>query len=268
MLRHFLNPPNWFTSASIFCSLYAMSLFAGQPATPATLSTGAILVIFGGVFDLLDGRVARMTNRFTEFGVQLDSIADMISFGVAPAMLVYVWKLHSLGFPGVLITFWFALCAAFRLARFNVNAANAGWKLKGHSQGLTSTMAGGSLVTFVWTANGALASSFQPPTWTVAALVLALGLLMVSSLPFRSFRDIRENRNARRLLGLSLMACLAGAVIVHPSMWFTIGALLYLTLGVIDGLVVAWHAQREGQALDTDDDTEPEYTPGEANAEA
>src|SRR5687768_476248 len=72
LIKHFLNPPNWFTSASIFCGTYAISLLiAADSLTPDVMAKACILVLFGGVFDLLDGRVARMTNRFSEFGVQL-----------------------------------------------------------------------------------------------------------------------------------------------------------------------------------------------------
>ncbi|MEZ4237066.1 MAG: CDP-alcohol phosphatidyltransferase family protein [Myxococcota bacterium] len=135
MIRHFLNPPNWFTSASIFCSVYAMALVLATPQVdPATLSRACVLVIFGGIFDLLDGRVARMTNRFTEFGVQLDSIADVLGFGLAPALIAWVWALKDLGPVGVGVTFWYVLCAAFRLARFNVAAQEHDWPLDGHTR--------------------------------------------------------------------------------------------------------------------------------------
>lgn len=243
MIKHFLNPPNWFTSASIFCSVYAMSIVLGEHGSePAALSQACVLVIFGGIFDLLDGRVARMTNRFTEFGVQLDSIADVLGFGLAPALIAWTWALHKLGPIGVGITFWYVLCAAFRLARFNVDQTAHRWPLAGHTQGLTTTMSGGSLVTFVWVANGYLADQISVPTPLVALLVSSLGMLMISSIPFRSFKDMRKNRRARRILGVSLAACLAGAVVLDPSMWWGVGAALYLTVGLVDGIVTAiWH---------------------------
>jgi len=258
VIRHFLNPPNWFTSASIFCSTYAMCLVMAEGAgpSPSTLAKACVLVVFGGVFDLLDGRVARMTNRFSEFGVQLDSIADIISFGVAPAMLVWAWQLHEWGPLGAVVAFWYVLAASFRLARFNVNTVHNTWKLGGHSQGLTTTMGGGSLVTFVWVSNGYLADLLHPPTWVVALVVIALGFLMISSLPFRNFKDARGNRYARLILGVSLSMCLAGAVVLDPSMLFGVGAFLYLTWGIIDGAAVAFHTWREGRRLDPDADVD------------
>lgn len=268
MLKHFLNPPNWFTSASIFCSVYAMALVLASPeADPATLSRACVLVIFGGIFDLVDGRVARMTNRFTEFGVQLDSIADVLGFGLAPALIAWTWSLQHLGAVGVAVTFWYVLCAAFRLARFNVDTTHRSWPLDGHTQGLTTTMAGGSLVTFVWVANGYLANRLVVPDLFVALLVASLGGLMISSLPFRSFKDLRKNRKARGILAVSLAACLLGAVVLDPSMWWGVGAVLYLTMGVLDGVVTAiWH-RRLSHLLDDDLDDEFQTTPSEGELE-
>ena len=203
MIKHFLNPPNWFTAASIFCSTYAMALVISNPTgNPEVFSRACVLVIFGGIFDLLDGRVARMTGRFSQFGVQLDSIADIIGFGVAPAMIVWAWALQDLGAVGVGITFWYVVATSFRLARFNVAAEEKSWPLRGHSQGLTSTMAGGSLVTFVWVCNGYLVDLVSPPAWAVGLGVAALGLLMVSSIPYRNFRNLRGSRAARRMFAV------------------------------------------------------------------
>lgn len=249
MLQHFLNPPNWFTSASIFCSTYAMALLLspGEP-TPETYVQACVLVVFGAIFDLLDGRVARLTNRYTEFGVQLDSIADIIGFGVAPAMLAWSWALHELGAFGFAVAFWYVTCAAFRLARFNVDSAYNTWSLPGHTQGLTSTMAGGIVVTAIWVANGYLGGFHVPPA-AAAILVAVLGYLMVSSVPFRNFKDLRQNVNARRLFAVALACCLTGAVAFDPSMWWGVGAALYLTAGTIDGVVVALVNGFLGQAL-------------------
>ncbi len=251
MIRHFLNPPNWFTSASLFCSTYALSLLlvADHPADPALMVRACILVIFSGIFDLLDGRVARLTNRYSEFGVQLDTIADVVGFGVAPALLCWTWKLHELGPLGAAASFVYVLCAAFRLARFNVNTQAGSWDFKGHSQGLTTTMAGGSLVSLIWVANGVFAGVLDSPAWLWALGLPALGLMMVSSIPFRNFKDIRQSKVARRLLAVSLACCLVAALVVDASMWWAMGAALYLTIGLVDGVVVAIHHRRLSNAL-------------------
>ncbi len=260
MIRHFLNPPNWFTSASIFCGTYAIGLLISEPDhSPAVLIRVCVLVLFGGVFDLLDGRVARLTNRFTEFGVQLDSLADIISFGVAPAMLAWGWKLHELGGVGIVVAFWYVLCAAFRLARFNVAAADHSWTLAGHTEGLTTTMSGGMLVTFAWISNGYLNGRLPVSPWFVAGMVAVQGLLMVSSVPFRSFKDVRKNLKARVMLIAGLSACLIGAVAIDPSMWFGVGAAAYGLFGTLDG-VVTWLYFRNRPAA-------PEVAPPEDGAD-
>jgi CDP-diacylglycerol---serine O-phosphatidyltransferase len=252
LIRHFLNPPNWFTAASILCATLAMVRLVGHEPDPQTLIQCCILIMFGGVFDMLDGRVARMTNRFSEFGVQLDSFADLIAFGLAPAMVAYAWKLHELGTFGALVAFWYVIAASFRLARFNVNAAHHSWVFAGHTQGLTSTMSGGCLSIFVWLGNGYLRRlGYEMPPMLVAAVVSWAGLMMVSSIPFRSFKDLRKNPRARVLFALGLAGCLSGAILFDPSMWFGAGAALYLGLGLIDGLVTTAYYNRKGLTLDT-----------------
>lgn len=254
MIRHFLNPPNWFTSASIFCSVYAMTLLMNSPDAE-TIRHACILVVFGGIFDMMDGRVARRLNRYSEFGVQLDSIADIISFGVAPGLLAWAWQLKELGGIGAFIAFWYVLCAAFRLARFNVNTQHDDWELPGHSQGLTSTMAGGSLVTFAWLANGYLEGVLVPTAWQLGALVFALGFLMVSSIPYRNFKDYGVNRRARRFFALAMAACVGGAIFAKQlSGLFGVGAFLYLTVGTVDGVVVAVLRRMGGLKLPGDDE--------------
>jgi CDP-diacylglycerol--serine O-phosphatidyltransferase len=251
VIRHFLNPPNWFTSASLFCSTYAMAsvLAAGSDPSPEVMARACVLVIWGGVFDLLDGRVARAMNRYSDFGVQLDSIADVVGFGLAPALLAWVWKLQDLGAVGFAATFAYVLCAAFRLARFNVAASNDSWPLHGHTQGLTTTMAGGILVTLLWVSNGYLLDWLVIPAWALALFTFSLGMLMISSIPFRSFKDLRNNRTARRFAAVFLACCLFGALTLDHSMWWGVGGALYLSVGLVDGIVTAiWH-RRLSQAL-------------------
>src|SRR3954468_19324888 len=117
--------PNLFTVSSIFCGFYALTLCTGE-ATPAHLYQAALAIFFGIFFDGFDGRVARLTKTQSAFGVEMDSLADVISFGVAPGMLVYKWALAPLGFAGIFISFAFAACGAMRLARFNVRARRSG----------------------------------------------------------------------------------------------------------------------------------------------
>ncbi len=226
-----------------------MSKLVGAPVDADTLARCAVLVIFGGIFDMLDGRVARFTGRHSEFGVQLDTIADFVGFGVAPALLAWAWSLHQLGSIGLAVTFWYVVCTAFRLARFNVATKDLSWPFKGHSQGLTSTMSGGAFVTFCWVANDYAAAWMHPSPTLVAVFLAALGLMMVSSLPFRSFRDIKGNRTARRILAPCMALCLVGAVAFDVSLFWGLGAMLYLSVGLVDGVVVAVHHRYLGRAL-------------------
>src|SRR5262245_4307619 len=117
--------PNLFTVTSIFCGFYALTLCAGE-ATPGQLYQAALAIFFAMFFDAFDGRVARLTRTQSQFGVELDSLADVMSFGVVPAILVYKWALLPLGFWGLFISFLFACCGALRLARFNVVAHRTG----------------------------------------------------------------------------------------------------------------------------------------------
>ena len=230
-----------------------------ETVEPRHLTLACIMVIFGTVFDLLDGRVARMTNRFTEFGVQLDSLADLVSFGVAPALLAYAWVLNELGAIGIAICAWYIVCAAFRLARFNVNTSYKVWQLKGHSQGVTSTMAGFCVVAMIWMFNGCLLDVVQVPTVLVAGVVASMGLLMLSSVPFRNFRDIRNNKRARLLFALGLAIVLTAAVVIDASMLFGAAAFVYVTIGLVDGAITAVHFRRIGMPLPDDllgDDTD------------
>ncbi len=116
-------------------------------------------------------------------------------------------------------------------------------------------MAGGSLITLVWVSNGYLAEVLNPSPAAVGALIVALGFLMVSSIPYRNFRDLRRNAYARYWLAMSLTACLAAALVWDVSMYWGLGALIYLTWGLVDGLVIATRhrLQQKDPAMATED---------------
>jgi CDP-diacylglycerol--serine O-phosphatidyltransferase len=272
LLVHFLNPPNWFTAASILCSTMALGiLLEGQAAgglTAELLVRACILIVVGGVFDNLDGRVARLTRRETEFGIQLDSIADVLGFGFSPALIAWAWQLHRFGKFGLAITFLYVACAAFRLARFNVNTVVRTWPFAGHSQGLTSTMAGGILVSFVWLGNEGWLHHFGLPEAAVpavtTALVGSLGYLMVSSIPYRNFKDVKQSRVARRYMALAVTLTLGAAWWYREAvMFFGVAGALYFIGGTLDGLITAAKAGALNAALlvgndpSSDDDAHP-----------
>ena len=141
--------PNMITMAAVFCGFNAIRICAKPGAEIEDFHRAAVLLMFAMLFDLLDGRVARLTKTQSAFGLQLDSLADLVSFGVAPALLVYQWVLHRHPIPGLLVAFLYVACAAARLARFNVlSSAPSGAPVKPGKfiVGLPSPPASGVLI--------------------------------------------------------------------------------------------------------------------------
>lgn len=181
--------PNLLTTGGMFAGFYAIVVaLAGRP------QEAAMSVFIAGLLDGLDGRVARMTNTQSEFGVQYDSLADMVSFGIAPALVMYAWSLSSLhelgslwGKVGFAAAFIYAACAALRLARFNTQV---GVIDKRYFQGLASPAAAGLAMSFVWTmsANG-LAGDHELVRRLAPAVAIVAGLLMVSRIRYFSFKS-------------------------------------------------------------------------------
>ncbi|HSC88418.1 MAG TPA: CDP-diacylglycerol--serine O-phosphatidyltransferase [Polyangiaceae bacterium] len=201
--------PNAITLAAVFCGFNAIRLMASPGAGPNEFYGAAVLLIFSMFFDLMDGRVARLTKTQSAFGLQMDSLADVISFGVAPALLVYQWVGHRQQLFGLLASFAFVACAAIRLARFNVlSSGDSGAPTKPgkYIVGLPSPPASGVLISLV-VANQAMDDRLSDPRYTIALLVLTIGigLLMVSNVRFRSFKDLRLN-TASILLVLFVIA--------------------------------------------------------------
>ncbi len=173
--------PNLFTTGCLFFGFYAIvSAMGGQ------FEHAAAGVFVAMVLDGLDGRVARLTHTETEFGVQYDSLSDMVSFGLAPALIIYEWSLAGLGKLGWLAAFVYAAGAALRLARFNTQAAVAD---KRFFQGLPSPTAAAVVCSTVWVGYD---YGVAGEDWRVFAFVITLsaGLLMVSNLRYYSFKEI------------------------------------------------------------------------------
>jgi CDP-diacylglycerol--serine O-phosphatidyltransferase len=188
--------PNLVTLSSIFCGFSAIQLVATDNPTIQDFYRAAILLMFAMLFDMLDGRIARMTRTQSAFGLQLDSLADIISFGVAPSLLVYKWSLHQVSF-GMFIAFLFTASGAVRLARFNVmssGASGAPVKPGRYTTGLPIPPAAGILIAMLL-ADYAVEGAFRDPKYalSVAGVTVLLSLFMVSSIKFRSFKDLRFN---------------------------------------------------------------------------
>ena len=178
--------PNLFTLAGLFGGFYAIVM-----AMNGRFDQAAIGVFSAMVLDSLDGRVARMTNTQSAFGEQMDSLADMVSFGAAPALIAYVWALTGLGRWGWIAAFVYCACAALRLARFNVNTAVVD---KRFFQGLPSPAAAALVAGFIWLMDEA-GYQGEEVRWYMFALTLYAGLTMVTNVPFYSFKDLSIKRS-------------------------------------------------------------------------
>ena len=173
--------PNLFTTAALFAGFYAIvAAMAGR------FEAAAVAIFVAMVLDGMDGRIARMTNTQSAFGAEYDSLADMISFGLAPALVVYEWSLHSLGKVGWLAAFLYTAAAALRLARFNTQA---GVTDKRYFQGLASPSAAAILAGLVWFGadTGAVGPALGLP---VSILTVMVAVLMVSNFRYHSFKGL------------------------------------------------------------------------------
>ena len=227
--------PNLFTCSSIFCGLYA-TLICSTNASSRDFYRAAILIVFAMMFDMIDGRVARMTRTQSAFGVQLDSLADVASFGVAPAVLVFRWSLQELELVGVVVAFLYVACGAIRLARFNVLAMASSGVPKRPSKyivGLPIPGAAGILVSLV-VANHTVAGELPGVPVVIACVVGALSFLMVSTIRFRSFKDLSLSWRSVALVGFALLSSAAIAMRYHPSFALVWLLTAYIAIGVME----------------------------------
>ena len=232
------------TLSSIFCGFDAIRL-TGSAAYGGTGNDdyyrASILLVYALFFDMLDGRVARLTKTQSAFGLQIDSLADVISFGVAPALLVYKWSLYQLGTPGLVIAFSFAAMGAVRLARFNVLSMGEGGKPTKPSKyivGLPVPGAAGILMSLV-VANHAVGGDLAGPKYLYPVVVLTafLAFLMVSTIRFRSFKDLKLNA---RSVGLVLFAVASSAIVsLQTKPAFVLVWLLgfYVIIGLVETMI-------------------------------
>ncbi len=244
--------PNLFTLASVLCGYYAILICSDQP-TGDDFYRAALLIIFALFFDTIDGRVARLTHTESAMGVQLDSLADVISFGVAPAILVYHWSLKEMGTAGMLVGFVFVASGAIRLARFNVTSTGD----DGHphapgkyTQGLPLPPAAAILISIVVanTLTGKL--PFSPII--ISALVVTLSVFMLTSMPFRSFKDLRLSWRTVLFISTALAVTVWIALSYHPSMALVWLLSAYVVIGIVESLFAlmtrATRARERGRA--------------------
>ena len=200
--------PNILTLSSLFAGFYSIIVLTGEEVGNKFF-TAALALIAATAFDMLDGRVARATKTQSEFGLHMDSLVDLVSFGIAPAFLIYKWSLHHFGFFGILSAFIFAGCGACRLARFNVLELKKKDKASGPSKyfvGLPIPLAAGMLISIVLVTETNL--NLSPNPWGILGLTLLLAYLMVSNIKFRTFKDLKVKTPTTRMILLFLFGLL------------------------------------------------------------
>lgn len=213
--------PTLFTVGNLFCG-YSSVIVASR----GEFGRAALLIMIAGVLDGLDGRLARLTGTTSEFGIEFDSLADIVSFGIAPAVLAYHWGLQPFGRFGWLVAFLFVVCAAMRLARFNIRSTRSD---KRFFAGLPSPAAAGTLAAVVFSFPQ-IGRGPAPSTVTAQALLVAtLALLMISRFRYHAFKglDLRK----RSYIYVLPLAVIVAAISIRPELSLLILAAIYLVSG-------------------------------------
>ncbi|MDH5632715.1 MAG: CDP-diacylglycerol--serine O-phosphatidyltransferase [Gammaproteobacteria bacterium] len=239
--------PNLFTTAALFAGFYAM-----VQAMNGNFGAAPLAIYIAMVMDGLDGRVARWTNTQSDFGAEYDSLADMVSFGMAPALIMYEWALSGLGKIGWLVAFIYACSAALRLARFNTQLDTAD---KQNFYGLPSPSAAAVVMGFIWVLH-----SYGVPGREISFLALAVtlgaGLLMVSNIRYRSFKDLNVKGKVSFMAVLLVPAAFVLVFLDPPRALFGV-FMLYALSGPVRALYqLVRHGRKPGNkpATTTDSD--------------
>lgn len=216
--------PNLFTIGALFAGFYAI-----VASTKGLFEIAAIALFIAMLLDNLDGRVARLTNTQTKFGAELDSLSDMVAFGVAPALVVYHWSLMSLGKIGWLVSFFFTATAALRLARFNSQIATAD---KSYFKGLPAPVAAAVVVGFVWNCTDFELSGKMYLISILTGSITALsGFLMISNVPYYSFKTI-DFKGKVHYWWASLIVLLLIVIVLEPAKVLFLTCFIYALSGL------------------------------------
>jgi CDP-diacylglycerol--serine O-phosphatidyltransferase len=248
--RRFARPiillPNGFTLLNLFFGVFAI-----VAASRGNYSTAGTYIVLGGVADAIDGRVARATRSGSRFGAELDSLVDAISFGLAPALIMFFAVFNQHGWEWILC-FFFTMCAVIRLARFNVEQAG---RAKTHFNGLPSPMAGLTLATYYWFRESEL---YQNPLlvdlpWPVMLRFIMVGLsfLMISQVRYAAVPTIGY-RSIREILGSLLVIGTLAGLIFLPKTFFFPAAMAYVIYGVASTVFVGFLDRRTIRDMDQD----------------
>lgn len=233
--------PNLFTTGALFCGFYAV-----VAAMRGDFNSAPVAILFALVFDGLDGRVARLTGTSSKFGAEYDSLADMVSFGVAPALVMFSWALGDLGKIGWSAAFIYVACAALRLARFNTQVGVARQEF---FTGLASPPAACIMACSVWVFNdlGWSAGSLPVELGALMALLTVLvAVLMVANVPYHSFKGVDLHGRVPFVVML-LIVLVFSLVTVDPPKVLLTAALIYAASGP---LLLLRGRSREGRATE------------------
>jgi len=230
--------PNLFTTSALFAGFYAIT-----GAVNGHFEIAVIVIFIAMILDGLDGRVARMTNTQSEFGAQYDSLADLVSFGVAPATVAYAWGLSSLGKIGWMAAFIYVTCGALRLARFNVQHNTAD---KRYFTGLASPAAAALVAGYIWVMVDNQIEN-QAAIYGLLIITFLSGLLMVSNIRYHSFKELNFTGKVPFVVAVIVMLVLALVYIAPPLVIFII-CLAYAVSGILLTLSLLRRKRKEKKA--------------------
>jgi len=216
--------PNLFTTAALFAGFYAI-----VQAMNLRFEIAAVAIYIAMVLDGLDGRVARLTRTQSEFGAEYDSLSDMVSFGAAPALVIYEWSLKGLGKLGWVAAFVYCAGAALRLARFNTNidVVDKRW-----FQGLPSPMAAALVAGLVWIMNDLGFGGETWLAWLSWGVTMFAGITMVTNVPFYSFKDINLKKSVPFWAVLAIVAALT-VIATKPAVVLFLLVVAYSVSGYV-----------------------------------
>ena len=214
--------PNIFTSLNIFCGFYAIIA-----SIDGKYVTAAVAIIIAVVFDILDGKIARATKTSSKFGMEYDSLADLISFGLAPGLMVYLWVLRPMGRIGWLAAFLFMTCGALRLARFNTKSGSSG---NDYFVGLPIPAGAGMAATTVLFCHKLnIAESVNPVV--ILLMLYALAFLMVSTIKYKSFKKNPEPFQKINFNVLVTVILIMICIAAQPSIALFLFGFIYIISG-------------------------------------
>ncbi len=226
--------PNLLTTASLFAAFYSIVASMKGHFEPAVVA-----IFVGMIADGLDGRIARLTHTQTAFGGEYDSLSDMVTFGVAPALLLYSWSLQSLGKFGWLIAFLYTAAVALRLARFNTQI---GTQDKSYFQGLACPPGAAVVASFVWLCHQ---NDWQHPVTAILIAILSvfIAILMVSNIRYYSFKEV-DFRGKVPFLYVLFVVILFVAIGSYPSLVLFLASLAYALSGPVQTLRLLQRARK------------------------